>query len=110
VSLPDFRKQSVSLIALAVLDQAVGKYCGNKEHKYFYVENLEPNQGKKLRPTPCRIFTQFTNGQKRLQGNTHCYKVTHVTSLLLDLVTHHVQRHLDKRILSPQDKLHDTPF
>jgi len=52
----------------------------------FYVENLEP-----------------------IQGNTLCYKVTHVTSLLLDLVTHHAQRHLDKCTLPSQDKLHDTP-
>jgi len=66
------------------------------------VENLELNQGKKPRPTSCRIFTQFTSGQKRLQGNTHCYKITHVTSLLLDLTTHHVQRHLDKRTPSPK--------
>jgi len=72
------------------------------------VENLEPIQGKNPRPTPRRIFTQSTNGQKRLQGNTYCYKVPHVTSLLLDIVTHHVQRHLDKYTLPSQDKLHDT--
>ena len=35
------------------------------------------------------------------------YKVT--PTVLLDLVTHHVQRHLDKRTLPSQDKLHDTP-
>ena len=74
----------------------------------FYLENLELNQGKKSQPTPRRIFTQSTNGQKWLQGNTHCYQVTHITSPLLDLVTHYVQRHLDKCTLSSQDKLHDT--
>ena len=51
MSLPDFCKQSVSLIVLAVLDSAAGKYYGNKEHNYFYVEKLEPNQGEKPRPT-----------------------------------------------------------
>ena len=49
--LPYFRKQSVSLIVLAVLDYGVANIVEIKEHKYFYVENLEPNQGKKPRPT-----------------------------------------------------------
>jgi len=57
VFLSNFQKQSVRLILLAVLDSTVGKKCGNNEHKNFYVENLESNQGKKPRPTTRWIFT-----------------------------------------------------
>jgi len=42
-----------------VLDWAVDKKSENKEHKNFYVENLEPNQGKKPRPTLVGFFTLY---------------------------------------------------
>ena len=68
--LSNFQKQSVRLILLAVLDSTVGKKCGNNEHKNCYVKNLEPNQGKKPRPTTRRVFTLHEHGQIG-------YKVTH---------------------------------
>jgi len=51
VFLPDFCKQSLSLNLQGVLDWAADKKSETKEHKKFYVESLEPNQGKKPRPT-----------------------------------------------------------
>jgi len=58
--LPNFRKQLASLFALTVLDSAERTIKENAEHTIFCVENLEPNRGKKSRPTTCRIFTQST--------------------------------------------------
>ena len=43
----------------------------------LYVENLEPKRGEKPRPTLVGFSHNPLNGQKALQSNTHCYKVTH---------------------------------
>ena len=51
-----FANQAVWLILLPDLDTAVDKYAENNEHTDFYVKNLVPNQGKKPRPTTCRIL------------------------------------------------------
>ena len=74
VFLSNFQKQSVRLILLAILDLTVGKNAEIMNTRiFFYVENLEPNQGKKPRPTTRRISTLHYHGQI-------CYKVTHLVT------------------------------
>ena len=51
-----FANQAIGLILQPDLVTEEDKYAGNREHKDFYVENLVPNQGKKPRPTTCRIL------------------------------------------------------
>ena len=68
-----FANQAVRLILLPDLDTAVGKYAENNEHTDFYVENLEPNQGKTPRPTTRKIFTNHYHGQLG-------YQVTHLVT------------------------------
>ena len=63
MSLPDFRKYSLFLIVQGVRALAADKKSENKEHKNFYVENLEPNQGEKTTTYPCRIFYTPLKGQ-----------------------------------------------
>ena len=54
------RKQPVNLFGQAVLDTARSKNSAELRTHDFYVENLEPKQGKKPRPTTYRISTQST--------------------------------------------------
>ena len=75
--LPNFRKQSASLFRLTVLDPAEDTITENAEHTIFTWKTSTLTEVKKLRPTTCRIFTQFTKRAKTLQSNSHCYKVTH---------------------------------